>query len=245
MGSWLFNQLEQSGFSIKGIDRNSPEVLEEFADNIDIMILAVPFESLHDVTRIVGPVMNPSSLLMDITSLKEEPVRQMLNNSVCEVIGAHPMFGPSAESFAGQLCYISPARSEHWLPKVEKQLLNMGARVRIISPEKHDRLMATVQTLRHVALTSLGLTLKQTGFDLEKDLDISGQWFQDLARMMIHQFEQPSGLYAELALNNRHSKEILQNFRLNNDRVIDKLSEGDRSSLTEFMDTVRSYTRSV
>ncbi len=244
MGAWLLRHLAQKGINVKGKDKCATDELADFAGSCDVIILAVPVTSFDEVTRVIGTKLTQNSLLIDIASLKEGPVEQMLKNTGCEVIGAHPMFGPSAQSFKNQICYICPARTDSWLPRIEGFLTKLGARICIMSPQDHDRLMATVQTLRHIIMTSMGLALKQANFSIHTDSDITGEWFNNLARMLIHQFDQPSELYADLALNNKHAIDILQQFRSLNNEVIEAISTGNKPALVGLMEMVRAYTRS-
>lgn len=244
MGAWLLRQLAQIGINVKGKDKCSSEELARFAGSCDVIILAIPVTSFDEVIRVIGTKLTQNNLLIDIASLKEDPLEQMLRNTGCEVIGAHPMFGPSAISFNNQICYICPARTDSWLPRIEGFLTGLGAKVCIMSPQEHDRLMATAQTLRHVIMTSMGLALKKADFDIHRDSDVSGEWFYNLTRMLIHQFDQPSELFADLALNNKYATDVLNTFRIFNNEVIEAISRGNKPALLRLMDVVRAYTRS-
>ncbi len=243
MGSWLLKQLKHCDLNVKGIDRSSSHELSEFAETCDVLVLAIPVNSFHTVTRIVGPRLKPDSLLIDIASLKSEPLHEMLENSSCEVIGAHPMFGPSAESFMGRLCYICPGRSSIWVDRITDFLQNLGARVHVISPENHDRLMAVVQTLRHMMITSLGLTLRGTGFGLSANAEITGEWFQKLVDIMGSQFDQPSELYADLAIANKYTREVLECFRQQNALLVDSVLRNDGQALLNLMNEASAYSK--
>ena len=242
MGSWMFSHLKESGLEVHGIDKAAPTELGDFTESSDVMVLAIPSSAFPEVTRVIGPRLRKESLLIDIASLKQGPVREMLDHFDGEVIGAHPMFGPSAESFRDRLVYLCPARPGLWTDKVSGFLTSLGARIHIISPDRHDRLMATVQTLRHIMLTSLGLTLRSTGFDISEDLKVAGEWFQQLITMMERQFDQPSELYADLALNNPHSLEVLKTFSLMNEKLNILMEKGDKKGIMELMNMVRDFT---
>lgn len=245
MGSWLHKQLDHCGLNVRGIDRTSALELGNFAESCDVLILAIPLKAFHSVTTIVGQKLKPHSLLIDIASLKSEPIHEMLKNSSCEVIGAHPMFGPSAESFNGRLCYICPGRSSFWSSKIIDFLQNLGAQVRIISPDDHDRLMAVVQTLRHIIITSLGLTLRDIGFDLSANAGITGEWFQKLVDMMGNQFDQPAQLYADLALSNTYTRDVLESFRKQSLVLVESVMKDDNQALLNLLNSAREYSKSL
>jgi len=91
------------------------------AGESDIVLLSVPIAKTSEVIRQVAPCMRQGSLLMDVTSLKSEPMRAMIKHAPegVEVIGTHPMFGPTMPALKGQTMILTPAagRSEKWLPK--------------------------------------------------------------------------------------------------------------------------------
>ncbi len=244
MGAWFFTRLKQTGLNVIGIDKASQEELGKFAESCDVALLAVPLNAFSEVSSIVGPRIRPDGLLIDIASLKSGPLRAMTQNSVCDVVGAHPMYGPSAESLNGQLIYICPARASNWMPRVCEFLENQGAQVCVMSAEKHDRLMATVQALRHILLTAIGLTLEETGFHFQKDAPISGQWFQQITEMIERQFQQPPELYADLALANEHAREILDCFKSKNEALMNCVLTGNKDALVELMRHAGSYAKS-
>ena len=62
----------------------------------DILIISVPIQHTSDVIREVAPYMKAGSLMVDVTSIKEEPsntMREVLPDEI-EYIPTHPVFGP-------------------------------------------------------------------------------------------------------------------------------------------------------
>src|SRR5512136_62838 len=84
--------------------RYAHDVMKEAKEN-DIVMLSVPIAKTVDVIRQVAPCMRPGSLLMDVTSLKSEPMKAMTRHAPpgVGVIGAHPMFGPTMPALKGQI----------------------------------------------------------------------------------------------------------------------------------------------
>ena len=77
--------------------------------------MAVPISATADIIKRVGPLLTKDQLLMDLTSLKREPVKLMLANSNAQVIGCHPLFGPQLKDVSGQNVVLCPARGKKWL----------------------------------------------------------------------------------------------------------------------------------
>ncbi|MBI5148267.1 prephenate dehydrogenase/arogenate dehydrogenase family protein, partial [Candidatus Pacearchaeota archaeon] len=70
------------------------------AKRADIIIVSVPIHSTISVIKEIAPYTRKEQLLMDFTSIKEEPIKEMLK-SKASVIGLHPMFG-KVESLVGK-----------------------------------------------------------------------------------------------------------------------------------------------
>jgi prephenate dehydrogenase len=135
------------------------------ASTCPVVVVSVPIGATLEVIRKVGPFMKENSLLMDLTSLKVEPMRAMLESSVSEVIGLHPLFGPSQPSLAGQNIALCPGRGENWLPWVRNLLEKNGGRIVETTPERHDEIMATVQGINHLDTIIMGFFLQEVGLD--------------------------------------------------------------------------------
>ncbi len=139
--------------------------LPELAAACRIVIVAVPIAATIDVIREVGPLLPEDALLMDLTSLKEEPVRAMLAASRAEVIGCHPLFGPDVPSMTGQNIVLCPARGGRWLGFLQGIFAKNGARITVTAPAEHDRMMALIQGLTHLETILTGLTLRDSGVE--------------------------------------------------------------------------------
>ena len=75
-----------------------------------LVIVSVP---IHDTVRVIdeiAPFLTADQILCDLTSLKVKPVEAMLK-SKADVIGLHPMFGPTVSSLHHQTIIVCPARA--------------------------------------------------------------------------------------------------------------------------------------
>jgi prephenate dehydrogenase len=165
MGRWFAGFFTQEGHPVLVSGRKRGPSLPEIAGTCAVVIVSVPIGATCDVIRKLGPFMKQDSLLMDLTSLKMEPMRAMLESSVSEVIGLHPLFGPTQPSLAGQNIALCPGRGERWLPWVRKLLEKNGALIVETTPERHDEIMATVQGINHLDTIILGFFLQEVGLD--------------------------------------------------------------------------------
>ncbi len=165
MGRWFARFFALAGHPVLVSGRNSGPSPSEMAGSCPVVIVSVPIGVTCKVIRAVGPFMKKESLFMDLTSLKADPVRAMLESSLSEVIGLHPLFGPSETSLAQKNVAICPARGTNWLSWVRGILENGGARLVETTPERHDEIMALVQGINHVNTLIMGMVLREAGLD--------------------------------------------------------------------------------
>lgn len=138
-----------------------PVAIEQAARS-DAVVLAVPVQSLPVVLASIAPHLPPGALVLDVCSVKVEPIALMLRllPPSCRIIGLHPLFGPQSgrDGIEGLPVAFCPARTdEPTAEKVRDFLLSM-LRLRVIgtTPDEHDRQMAYVQALTHFVSRAVG-----------------------------------------------------------------------------------------
>jgi prephenate dehydrogenase len=128
-------------------ERGVRQVAVDVAAGCDAVILAVPINSLPKLLHRIRRHLRPEALVCDVCSVKERPVKFMLDLLPKEVsiLGTHPLFGPdtAGENLRGRTIVLSPVRIAAGLLKsVRNGLSRQGLEVRIMTPKDHDRLMA-------------------------------------------------------------------------------------------------------
>jgi len=237
MGKWFASFFQQEGYSVQISGRKTGPGPRQMAEDCPVVIVSVPIEATEAVIRKIGPCMPRESVLMDLTSLKEVPVRAMLEASVSEVIGLHPLFGPRIASLDGQNIAVCPGRGGRWLSWLNDILEKNGAHLVEITPEGHDKMMALVQALNHFNTVMMGLTLAGSSVSLEELRCFSTPVFRErldhLSRIIAH----PS-LYAHLIAGNHHTDKLLASYRKNLDELQALLHSGDVAALTKMIKTM-------
>ena len=191
-----------------GIERNEALVRES-----DLVLFAVPLHHTTAIIRALVPITRPGQLLMDLTSLKRQPVEEMLR-SPAAVVGLHPMFGGQVGSFAGQTLIACPVRIEDRDWAVLKRLFEAsGLRVKQCTIEEHDRMMSIVQVLFHVNTMLVGRVLRELGVDIDQTLEYTSPSYLLEMDLLGRIFAQNSELYAAITQLNPHTGEILEAMR--------------------------------
>lgn len=235
MGSLLVRLLKDAGQRPLVMDSSDGSFQPEKAAQCLVLILAVPVQAMEEVMKAVGPYTRTDGAVIDIASLKEAPLEAMLAHARGEVVGSHPLFGPTCDP-AGQNVFMCQGRGQVWASWWSGLWKRAGANVVAISPSRHDRLMAQVQTMRHLLVGSLGLALERLGFDPEEDLPLAGPWFGSLWELLNNQAAQPAGLYTDLALANPHAAEAVRALGKAVEETGQCLERNDRFNLARLLD---------
>jgi prephenate dehydrogenase len=118
----------------------------------DIVMLAVPIGKVRDCLNEIRVFLKQNVLLMDVCSVKANPVNAMLELAPAgaEIVGTHPLFGPQSgkNGIAGLKIVVCPARTTK-LESIRRFLEALKLEVIVCSPEEHDRAMAETQALEH------------------------------------------------------------------------------------------------
>ncbi|UCD73999.1 MAG: prephenate dehydrogenase/arogenate dehydrogenase family protein, partial [Phycisphaerales bacterium] len=132
----LFSDL---GHPVLIADLDTQLTPQEAASVADVVLISVPIDVTVEVIRQIGPRVQEDALLMDVTSLKAEPMEAMMESTAASVIGAHPLFGPSVHTVQGQRIVLTPGRGDDWLAWLERMLKARGLNIMRTTPEAHDR----------------------------------------------------------------------------------------------------------
>lgn len=187
-------------FVIADVLRMKPGAIREAFEDIDIVLLSVPIAVTGRVIEQVGPELHPGSLLMDITSVKRMPIALMekWTTEGVEILGTHPLFGPSAKSMRGQPVIFVPVRRGPLYERIYELFVTNGARIEFLTAAEHDELFGVIQGLTHFILFSLGITLQELDFDIERSRKFMTPMYEILIDFMGRLLHQDPQLYAEI-----------------------------------------------
>ena len=139
----------------------------------DILVIAVPIQFTSEVIREVAPFMKSGSLMVDVTSIKEEPSRTMAESlpETVEYIPTHPVFGPRTTRLDNQVIVLTPDKKGEWYPKVYNYLASKNMRIIETSAENHDFMMGIVQVLTHFSFISTASAIEKLNVDISETED--------------------------------------------------------------------------
>ena len=162
---------------IKAIDEGTTSI-EKAAKQADIIILATSVNLIPDYAKKIIPLMKESAILTDVGSTKDYIVSQVTKEMKSKsgegrssFIGAHPLAGSeqrgidSARSdlFEGSVCVLTPTdlNPKKDITRLSNMWKALGARISIMTPSKHDEILALVSHLPHFVASSLAGVIEE------------------------------------------------------------------------------------
>ena len=139
----------------------------------DILVISVPIEHTSDVIREVAPFMKSGSVMIDVTSVKEEPAKTMaevLPENI-EYIPTHPIFGPRTTFLDNQVIVLTADKKGKWYEKVYNYLESKNMRIIETTADKHDYMMSIVQVLTHFSFISTASAIEKLRVDISETED--------------------------------------------------------------------------
>jgi len=216
-GRWFTRFYKKHGFDVViwGVNKRkdiAKELDVEFADNLDseiessdIVMISVPINITEKTIQEIAPKMSQGSLLMDLTSVKTGPLEAMKRYTPegVEILGTHPMFGPSIPDIRGQTVIFTPVdgRSSRWFPLVRSLYEDNGAHIEVMDAPSHDRMMAVVQGLTHFAIISIGSVFRELEFDVANSRRFMSPMYEIMLDLVGRILAQNPYLYAMIQIN--------------------------------------------
>lgn len=241
-GRFLERLFIEFGSKVIGSDiKDGPGVLErnrEVVRRAQVVVFAVPLFEVNqgDVFRDLLPDSRPDQLWLDVSSVKEVPVRAM-EASQAEVVGLHPMCSPTSSTLRGQTVVVCEARLSAWKTWLESFLSWTGARIKRCSSEEHDKEMAFVQCLLHGMQLVMASTMRSYGRDVEKSLDFASPVYRIALSLVGRILRQSPELYCDIQMANPHAPEVLNAAATELLNLSSLVSAGDREEfLAQFRD---------
>jgi prephenate dehydrogenase len=186
---------------------------EQMPDGVDFLMMGTPVQTIVPLTAAFLPRLTAGCVISDVGSVKAEIVRGMeklLPRNIPFVAG-HPIAGSEqwgaraakADLFVRRRTILTPTgkTDKAALSKVSRLWRKVGAKVELMDPETHDRVLGVISHLPHVLVYALVNALDRThvrGVDL-KSYCAGG--FKDFTRIASSRPE----LWRDICLMNRRA----------------------------------------
>jgi prephenate dehydrogenase len=268
MGGSLAGALRGTCGRVIGVDRDTETLIEArerglidegFADlakgvrNADVVVLATPVRSILQLLEVIGPMLAPDSLLMDLGSTKQRILRKMKHLPPhVDAIGAHPMCGKETSGvsaaerdlYRGRTFILSPLpRTRASGVATAKALARAaGATPLIIEGGRQDFLVGTISHLPYLLACSLVKTADTMTSPDPLVWDIVAGGYRDTSRVAGSDVT----MMLDILMTNRENvAEAASTFVEHLQRLVQLIEAGDEEALRASLTTIRDLRKEM
>ena len=158
----------QEALAVGAVDEVTLDV-REGVRAADLVVLATPISAFGRVMRDAADAMKGGALLTDVASTKQQVIqtitRALEGRPDVAYVPTHPMAGgerrgagnAEADLFERSVCILTPLPHNRQpdLDRIRALWAAVGAKVHTMSPSEHDRLVARISHLPHLAAAAL------------------------------------------------------------------------------------------
>jgi len=170
--------------------------IHQCVNNSDLIVIATPLSSYKEIILSIKDDLKKGAILTDTGSVKKEVIKIIHNINLKDVywIPSHPIAGTEesgpkagyAEMFEDRWCIISPPEN-----CVEQPIKNlkffweaMGSKVKIMTPEEHDKILSLTSHLPHAIAYNIVRTVMNVEDKLKQEvIQYSAGGLRDFTRI--------------------------------------------------------------
>lgn len=182
------------------IDKGAQDI--NIIKEADLVILATPVSTILKLAPKISKIIKKGCIVTDVGSTKQEIVSK-LGENFSRYVGSHPLAGSEKRGiintcpdlFTGSLCILTPVENtdKEAQDKIKRFWNKIGAKVVILTPALHDKILSFTSHLPHIAAFSL------MGVIPLKYLKFASSGLKDATRIAASE----AGLWCDIFLSNQ------------------------------------------
>lgn len=241
MGQLFAQQFARSGYEVRILDKAQQAQSEAILKGAKLVLVSVPINALEHVVSAL-PILDDDCLLVDITSVKQKPLKALMAAHSGPVVGLHPMFGPDISHWVKQTVVVCEGRDHEVAKGLMAQLQVWGCQVVEMDAKKHDEAMQIIQVMRHLTTFVYGQFLAKQSHTLAELRSCSSPIYQLELMMVGRLFAQSPELYSDIMLAQFDDVEsLLANYQDTFAETLEKLKAGDKAALIAAFADAKEY----
>ena len=261
MGVWFAKFFQSKGYSVVLADRKAEKLEKlkkdlkvEFASDFkeavkgaDQVLICVSINAIEEVAKTIAPALKASQVVMDICSIKERPIKTMHQHiQTATILGTHPVFGPGSSGVKHKTYVLTPTNSKEaeFAEQFKKWLETEEAHVFIMTPQKHDELMAVVLGLPHfLGLVACETLLEQK--NLPETKKVAGTTYRMLFTLAEATALETPDLFAAVQTNLAGLGEVEDLFMAKAQELLTLIRNKDQKAIVERMEQLKKKLASA
>jgi cyclohexadieny/prephenate dehydrogenase len=194
----VFDQSKEVNTYLKKEDicTNISNDIRQCVLNSDLIIIATPLSSYKEIILSIKDSLKKNVILTDTGSVKKEVMKIIHNINLTDVhwIPSHPIAGTEesgpeagqAEMFENRWCVISPPKdcAEGPVKSLKALWEAIGSKVKIMTPEEHDKILSLTSHLPHAIAYNIVRTVTGVEDKLKQEvIQYSAGGLRDFTRI--------------------------------------------------------------
>lgn len=209
-GSQFARMFRSQGFRVRVTGEKTKAKNMDLIQHSDVVLFALPLSHAAEIIKKeLASATRTDQLILDVSSLKSRETAAM-KTAPGEIIGMHPLFGPSTDPM-GERIILCPARA---LPKTLRSLKavlrSMRLVVTVMTPREHDHAMAMVQVVPHLKSMLMADVLRVLRTDLSSVLKTCTPTYEMEFNILGRFLDDHPDLYMPIIFENPRTVEILE-----------------------------------
>jgi cyclohexadieny/prephenate dehydrogenase len=238
-----------------GIADRVVETNAQAVQDADLVILCIPVGACGAVAQEIAGHLKPGAIVSDVGSVKGAVVRDMAPHlpASAHFVPAHPVAGTEhsgpdsgfAQLFINRWCILTPpdGTDPHAVEKLGAFWTALGAKVEVMTPDHHDRVLAITSHLPHlIAYTIVGTAEELGQVTSSEVMKFSAGGFRDFTRIAA---SDPI-MWRDVFLANKDAVlEMLGTFNEDLSKLTRAIRRGDGEALFEHFTRTRAIRRGI
>lgn len=206
--------------------------------DVELVVVCTPVGLIVDQIRELAQCAQPGTLFTDGGSTKAS-IAEALDGPLaneCRFLGSHPLAGSEktgvsharSDLFENRVAMITPTENsrEQDVERLAAFWKSLGAKVVRISPDEHDRAMASTSHMPHAVAVALAASLP------DEFTELTGSGFGDTSRLA----SGDPDMWQQIFLDNRkHVGNSIRSFSEHLQQLADLIEDADATALEEYL----------
>jgi len=199
----------QRALSLGMIDTGTTDLLHGVRE-ADLVVFATPVRAVPELVEAAAPALKPGAVVTDVGSTKLDLCRTvpLLLPSGVAYVGGHPMAGSEQTGleaadpylFENAVYVLTPTTpDDEPLRKVRDFVESLGAQPLVMDAARHDRIVAAVSHLPHIAAAALVSAVSEAARHEPSMLALAAGGFRDTTRIALGD----PAMWRDICLTNR------------------------------------------
>jgi prephenate dehydrogenase len=178
--------------------------------------------------------MGDGALWVDTLSVKTgiAPILEIHSERI-EALSINPMFAPGLGWNAKPVAVV-PFRSGTKASRFLELLSSWGARIEMLSADRHDRITSTIQAATHAAVLAFGASLLSLEYDAEAALRLATPPHRILLGLLARMLAQNPEVYWDIQAHHPHATRVRSELI----SCLQRLDDASREPSPEHFDTL-------